>query len=102
MIKSRTMLAAALAVGAMTLPATAQAGGYYVEAPGKVVGVAPYDVLNVRAWPAHYSRKVGYLAPFAHGFTVERCVKKPKASDWCKVHHGGLTGWVNSRYIAWW
>src|SRR5690606_22898382 len=41
----------------------ALAAGYDVEGPARVVGVKNWDVLNVRKWPASYSRQVGEIKP---------------------------------------
>lgn len=77
----------------------AMAAGYHVETEAEVVGVAPWDVLNVRLWPAHYSKKVGELEPGAAVF-VERCIIKPVGHDWCLVQgEYGEHGWVNSRFL---
>lgn len=78
----------------------AMAAGYHVEGPARVVGVAPWDVLNVRKWPASYSRKTGELAPRVHVW-VERCIIAPTGgSDWCLVERGPQRGWVNARFLA--
>jgi len=80
----------------MVQPATA--AGYHVEQPARVVGVAWWDHLNVRKWPASYSQKVGELEPNTTVW-VERCNIIPGSSDWCLVERAGLKGWVNSRYL---
>ena len=76
----------------------AMAAGYDVEAEADVVDVDYWDVLNVRRWPAHYSRKVGELVPGASVY-VERCIIKTTGSDWCLVEGDGEYGWVNARYL---
>lgn len=78
-------------------PATA--AGYNVDQVAKVTGVAHWDRLNVRKWPASYSRRVGALQPGSHVW-VERCIETKKSSDWCLVGAQETTGWVNSRYLT--
>ena len=103
----RISLRAALAATAIAAPliglsAPAQAAGYHVDRYAYVVGVATDDRLNIRAWPAYYSRKVGAIPHYGDGFYVQRCIIKPNgsSSDWCKVHHAGTWGWVNKRFLA--
>ena len=81
---------------------SARAAGYFVDRPAYVVGVGGYDVLNMRAWPAAYSRRVGAIPHHGSGIYVQRCIVRPhgSSSDWCKVRFGGTWGWVNKRYIA--
>ncbi len=85
--------AAAFSVG------PALATGYDVRAVGQVVNVQSWDVLNVRKWPASYSRKIGAFAPGTIVY-IERCIVKPNVSDWCKVGRDTTYGWVNSRYLT--
>lgn len=77
----------------------AMAAGYHVDTLGQVVGVAEWDRLNVRKWPASYSQKVGSFAPGLHVW-VERCIQVENSSDWCLVERGETKGWVNSRYLV--
>ena len=77
----------------------AMAAGYNVDALGQVSGVAQWDRLNVRKWPASYSQKVGSLVPGLHVW-VERCIEVENSSDWCLVERGNTKGWVNSRYLV--
>ncbi len=78
----------------------ALAAGYAVDAPAQVTGVKKWDVLNIRKWPASYSRKVGELRPNVHVW-VERCIIAPQGgSDWCLVERGNTYGWVNARYLT--
>jgi uncharacterized protein YraI len=77
----------------------AMAEGYDVEAHAEVTGVADWDHLNVRRWPASYSRKVGELEPGAWVY-VERCIMADRGADWCLVEGEGEYGWVNSRYLT--
>ncbi len=74
------------------------AAGYDVGAEAEVTGVKHWDVLNVRKWPAPYSKKIGELEPDALVW-VERCIVADFGSDWCLVAGEGQYGWVNSRYL---
>ncbi|HWA19964.1 MAG TPA: hypothetical protein VG757_13300 [Devosia sp.] len=76
----------------------ALASGYAVETPALVTGVADWDMLNVRLWPASYSQKTGELAPETTVW-VERCISFANTSDWCLVEHGDQQGWVNAFYL---
>jgi hypothetical protein len=77
----------------------AMAEGYYVDAKAQVTGVKPWDVLNIRKWPASYSKKIGALQPQTFVW-VERCIiNEDGGSDWCLVERGMQKGWVNSRYL---
>lgn len=76
----------------------ALAAGYGVRAEAEVTGVQHWDVLNVRKWPAPYSKKIGELEPDAVVW-VERCIVADIGSDWCLVAGEGQYGWVNSRYL---
>lgn len=75
------------------------AAGYDVDAKAQVTGVAGWDVLNVRKWPAAYSQKIGVVEPLTFVW-VERCIEVPGSSDWCKVERGDTYGWVNARYLT--
>ncbi len=86
-------VAAALAVQ------PAMAAGYQVGGPAQVTGVARWDVLNVRKWPASYSQKVGEIEPRSSVW-VERCIIAPEGgADWCLVQSRRASGWVNARYL---
>jgi len=74
-------------------PASATADGpdYY-----RVVGVAPYDVLNMRVGPAASYRIVHTIPPQGRGIeNVGGCV-----GSWCQVRYQGVVGWVHSGYLA--
>ena len=77
----------------------AHAEGYDVDEKAQVTGVEWWDHLNVRKWPAHYSQKIGAIAPQSWVW-VERCIEVENSSDWCKVEVGETYGWVNSRYLT--
>ena len=77
----------------------AMAAGYQVDQLAKVTGVAHWDHLNVRKWPASYSQKVGAFTPGSHVW-VERCIEAKAGADWCLVDAQDTTGWVNSRYLT--
>ncbi len=91
--------AAGIVLAGAVLSATpASAEGYRVARSANVVGVASWDYLNIRKWPAAYSRRVGRAAPYANVW-VERCIVKRRGSDWCKISWMHQRGWVNSRYL---
>lgn len=75
------------------------AAGYSVDQLARVSGVAKWDQLNVRKWPASYSQKVGAFAPGSHVW-VERCIEAQSGADWCFVDSRNTRGWVNSRYLT--
>ena len=99
--KTKPLLVAALIVSGLATAAAmtpASAAGYQVNSVVRVVGVASWDVLNIRAWPNARSAKVGAAAPYARVW-VSRCIAKRRGSDWCKISWMEQTGWVNSRYL---
>ncbi len=77
----------------------AHAAGYGVEQAARVSGVARWDQLNVRKWPAPHSQQVGQLAPGARVW-VERCIIAETGADWCLVETRRTKGWVNSNYLS--
>ena len=77
----------------------AMAAGYPVDQLAQVTGVAHWDQLNVRKWPASYSQKIGAFEPQTHVW-VERCIEVANSTDWCLVDRGELKGWVSSRYLS--
>lgn len=77
----------------------ALASGYTVEGPAQVSGVAGWDVLNIRLWPASYSEQTGSLQPDSTVW-VTRCIDFGAASDWCLVEQGNQQGWVNSKFLT--
>ena len=77
----------------------AMAAGYSVDQLAQVTGVADWDRLNVRKWPASYSQKIGAFQAETHVW-VDRCIEASNGADWCLVDRGGLKGWVNSRFLT--
>ncbi|MET3926235.1 SH3 domain-containing protein [Devosia sp. 2618] len=77
----------------------AMAAGYNVAQVAQVTGVAHWDKLNVRKWPAAYSQQVGALNTGSQVW-VERCIEANTGADWCLVHTKYTQGWVNSRYLS--
>jgi uncharacterized protein YraI len=77
----------------------AMAAGYQVDQLAQVTGVAHWDNLNVRKWPASYSQKIGAYEPGSHVW-VERCIEAQVGADWCLVDGQGVSGWVNSKYLT--
>ena len=77
----------------------ALAAGYQVDGPAHVTGVKKWDTLNVRMWPAAYSKKVGEIAPKSSVW-VERCIVSPQGgSDWCLIEQQDVQGWVNASFL---
>jgi SH3-like domain-containing protein len=61
-----------------------------------VTGVAPGDVLNLRAWPSPHSRVLTRLPRRQCGISF-----LPYATEgWQKVRVDGWQGWVNRRYVS--
>lgn len=77
----------------------AMAAGYVVDELAQVTGVATWDQLNVRKWPASYSQKIGAFAPMTHVW-LERCIEVENSTDWCLVDRNGTKGWVNSGFLT--
>jgi hypothetical protein len=110
----RTALAAALLALAPSL-ALAEADGpdFY-----RVQGVAPDDVLNIRAEPSPSADKVGEIPPNGNcirnlgcqgGLTFEEySTLSPEQQEariranprWCRIEYQGTTGWVAGPYLA--
>ena len=106
MTKSQEKLVVAALAGLVIAAAAgfavqpAMAAGYDVHAPARVTGVAHWDHLNVRKWPASYSQKVGQLDP-QDSVWIERCIVAPQGgADWCLVENQWQSGWVNARYLT--
>lgn len=62
----------------------------------RVTGVAGYDVLNVRRGPSEEHVQIAAIPPT--GRRVE--ITGECREDWCPIRYGGITGWVNSYYLA--
>ena len=110
----RTALAAALLALAPSL-ALAEADGpdFY-----RVQGVAPDDVLNIRAEPSPRADKVGEIPPNGNcirnlgcqgGLTFEEySTLSPEQQEariranprWCRIEYQATTGWVAGPYLA--
>ncbi|MGV8833498.1 MAG: SH3 domain-containing protein [Devosia sp.] len=77
----------------------AKAAGYEVDHLAQVTGVADWDQLNVRKWPAAYSQKTGAFEPGV-AVWVDRCVTTKSGSDWCLVDRNYTQGWVNAKFLT--
>ena len=105
MTKAQEKVLVAVLCGAIMTAAAAfavqpaMAAGYNVNTPAQVSGVAQWDNLNVRKWPASYSQQTGVLRPGAQVW-VERCIEVRNSSDWCLVQRNSTRGWVNSRFLT--
>lgn len=62
----------------------------------RVRGVADYDVLNVRRGPSEQHVSVAVIPP--SGRSVEITGECQQA--WCPIRYRGVSGWVNSYYLA--
>lgn len=60
-----------------------------------VIGVAPDDVLNIRAEPGAASEIIGTLAPTARAVEVVAL-----SGGWAKVNTSERTGWVSTRFLV--
>ena len=79
----------------------------------KVVGVASWDVLNIRQEPNWHSKKVGFVKNGNSNIGIYKC-KKVGRSGWCKIFYVGQigqygddgfnedskAGWVNAKYLS--
>jgi len=102
-----------LVMGSGAASADADGPDYY-----RVTGIAPDDVLNLRAAPNAHAAKVGDIPPGAtcirnlgcqgglsfREFTelspAEQKKRLKENPRWCKVEYQGMTGWVAGRYLA--
>ncbi|WP_043771752.1 COG3650 family protein [Roseivivax isoporae] len=62
-----------------------------------VAGVAPGDVLNIRAEPDAAAEKIGELAPDAVGVEV---TARTAPDGWGRVNTGERAGWVSLGFLA--
>jgi hypothetical protein len=84
------------------------AGGLYVLATERhesrriyaVIFVEPNDVLNVRAGPGVNFGTVGELPPDANDVRLSGSGQLVSGSTWMPIQRGGVTGWVNSRFLT--
>jgi hypothetical protein len=83
-----------------------------------VTGVAPDDVLNIRAAPDPHAETLGEIPPdgtcvrnlgcrggltlqeFTELSPAQRKQREQENPRWCKVEFGGVTGWVAGRYLS--
>jgi hypothetical protein len=70
------------------------ASGWYV-----VVGVAPDDVLQVRAAPSPRARSIGMIRPETEKVLATGPGRLVGRSLWVEVEHDGRRGWVNGRFL---
>lgn len=62
----------------------------------RVRGVADYDVLNMRRGPSEEHASIASIPPTGRRVEIiGQC-----RADWCPVRYRGVTGWVNSYYLA--
>jgi uncharacterized protein YraI len=65
-----------------------------------VHGVAPPDVLNMRAGPSSKDVVVGTIPPDASGVIAVGARRQMGPSVWREVSYGGVRGWVNARFLV--
>jgi hypothetical protein len=65
-----------------------------------VIFVEPNDVLNVRAGPGVNFGTVGELPPDANDVRLSGSGQLVSGSTWMPIQRGGVTGWVNSRFLT--
>lgn len=71
----------------------------------RVVNVAGWDVLNMRARPSAGAAVVDMLRPGSHGIIAAEgpCRRIGTSSRWCPVtHYDGdrvVSGWANARFL---
>lgn len=66
-----------------------------------VVGVPFDDVLNIRAEPGADQRIVARLHPLADDVVATGAARQLTDTIWYGATVAGVTGWVNSRFVAW-
>ena len=81
---------------ATSQPAQPSAG----EVQYQVAFVTADDTLNVRSGPGVANGVVGELAPFASGVRITGPGQMVAGSTWVPITVGGLTGWVNGRFLT--
>ncbi len=61
----------------------------------RVVGVAEYDVLNIRRSPTSKAFIIGEIPPYARSIQS----MGPCLGDWCPINFEGRIGWVNQTFL---
>ena len=95
--KTMIALVTLASLGASLAAPSASAAGYMVQDSAITDNFPHWDRLNIRKWPAHYSKKVAHIKRDRIVF-VERCIIK-EGADWCKIRKGWKKGWVNGRFL---
>jgi hypothetical protein len=65
-----------------------------------VVNVAANDVLYIRPAPGNVKSSLGTIPPNATGISATGPPTQSGKALWLHVTYGGMTGWVNSRFLA--
>jgi general secretion pathway protein D len=68
--------------------------------PVVVRGVGSTDTLNVRSRPNPRSAVVTRLSPDARDVLATGRTRRQGSSNWREIHHLGVTGWVNGRFLS--
>ncbi len=66
----------------------------------QVVDVADDDVLNIRQFPGHRTKKVGALGPNTSGIRPTGQCAMVGAGAWWELDTGNDGSWVNSKFLA--
>lgn len=82
----------------------------------RIVGVAPDDVLNIRAEPSAASQKIGEIPHDGDRIQNRGCIRElsfqewQQASEedrkiathrrWCEITFNGIEGWVAGRFLV--
>ena len=62
----------------------------------RVRGVASYDVLNIRRGPSEEHVPIAAIPPTGRDVQIVGDCR----ADWCPIRYRGVSGWVNSYYLA--
>ncbi|MDN2566295.1 META domain-containing protein [Aquibium sp. A9E412] len=115
MLLRNLFAAAALALAAAVLAATAARATADGPDYFRVTGVTADDVLNIRAGPSAEAAKIGEIPWDGDGIRNLGCQGAPSYAEWeamteaerrdaprgwCRIAYRGIEGWVAARYLA--
>jgi esterase/lipase superfamily enzyme len=90
----------ALSIVNLSAPASAQETPAFRKGEMfQVAGVAPDDVLNMRAGPSATSEVIASLSPKAFSILATGVKRKVSGALWARVSYHGVEGWVNTRFL---
>ncbi len=107
-------------LAALVIAGACASGAARAEADGpdfwRVAGVAPGDVLNIRAAPSPKARALGTVPHDGQGLHNLGCRgglsfaqwekagpaqrERGRRARWCKIEYRGVTGWVAGRFLV--